>query len=174
MLSLETPPAAPPPGGATFGAGAEAQHQILELSTLENGHFQPPKGAVGVSLKRLRRTTSGCPTYSVAPVDAPASSSLLMLLWVHRRTSQLEVSGFCNQYKYALPTSDQDVRQEARGRPLPLVNLPLSWWRSSPCSVLCRPEFVVLCKPQKRHFDAANVLFRQGILQSLPQARVSS
>ena len=56
MLSLETPPAAPPPGGATFGAGAEAQHQILELSTLENGHFQPPKGAVGVSLKRLRRT----------------------------------------------------------------------------------------------------------------------
>ena len=65
-LGPETPPAAPPPGGATFGAGAEAQHQILELSTLENGNFQPPKGAVGVSLKRLRRTTSGCPTYSVA------------------------------------------------------------------------------------------------------------
>ena len=29
--------------------------------------------------------------------------------------SHIEVSGFCNQYKYALPTSDQDVRQEARG-----------------------------------------------------------
>jgi len=41
---------------ATFGAGAEAQHQILDESTPENSHFQPPKGAVGVSLKRLRRT----------------------------------------------------------------------------------------------------------------------
>ena len=55
-VGLETPPVARWAAHATFGAGAEAQHQKLELSTLENGHFQPPKGAVGVSLKRLRRT----------------------------------------------------------------------------------------------------------------------
>ena len=88
--------------------------------------------------------------------------------------NQLEVSVFCNQYKYALPTSDQDVRQEARGHCLLSIYLCLGGDHHHACSVLCRPEFVVLCKPQKRHFDAANVLFRQGILQSLPQARVSS
>ena len=85
----------------------------------------------------------------------------------------IEVSGFCNQYKYALPTSDQDVRQEARGSTSCQSTSVLGDHHHA-CSVLCRPEFVVLCKPQKRHFDAANVLFRQGILQSLPQARVSS
>ena len=39
--------------------------------------------------------------------------------------NQLEVSGFCNQYKYALPTSDQDVRQEARGHCLLSIYLCL-------------------------------------------------
>ena len=57
-LGLETPPAARSRRDATFGAGAWAERIILDASALENGHFQPPKGAVGVSLKRLRRTTT--------------------------------------------------------------------------------------------------------------------
>ena len=38
---------------------------------------------------------------------------------------KLEVSGFCNQHKYALPASDQDVRQEARGHCLLSIYLCL-------------------------------------------------
>ena len=90
------------------------------------------------------------------------------------KQSHIEVSRLCNQYKYALPTREiaRKSQDEARGHCLCQSTSVLV--RSSPCSVLCRQEFVVLCKPQYRQFGAANVLFRQGILQSLPQAQVSS
>ena len=50
-LGLETPPVAPPTVCATFGAEPKLSAGIFDDSTPENGHFQPPKGAVGVSLK---------------------------------------------------------------------------------------------------------------------------
>ena len=49
---------------------------------------------------------------------------------------------------YSLKKASDQIDRERGGASSPLVNLPLSWRRSSPFVVLCRQEFVVLCKPQ--------------------------
>ena len=38
-LGLETPPVDPPPGGATFGAGAWAERIILDASAVQTVHL---------------------------------------------------------------------------------------------------------------------------------------
>ena len=59
-LGLETPPVARCTVHATFGAGGETQRTIVELSAVADGHFQPPKVAMSVSLSALRAlSTSG-------------------------------------------------------------------------------------------------------------------
>ena len=52
---------------------------------------------------------------------------------------------------HSLKKASDQIDRERGGASSPLVNLPLSWRRSSPFVVLCRQEFVVLCKPQYRH-----------------------
>ena len=131
-------------------------------------HKRPAAGACPALLLR-RPGQAGSETGSSVGI-----AETTYLGFLEDKESHIEVSRLCNQYKYALPTSEiaRKLQDEARGHCLCQSTSVLV--RSSPCSVLCRQEFVVLCKPQYRHFGAANVLFRQGILQSLPQARVSS
>ena len=86
------------------------------------GHARVPTGLSGRQDRPARRCRHRAVFFCL---QAAACRQPRFYATLGSLKNQLEVSGFCNQYKYALPTSDQDVRQEARGHCLLSIYLCL-------------------------------------------------